>query len=127
LFLPTTPLAAAVPAAAPLGDLHNGVCAAAPGAAIDNTILQRCCNNGYGRSECPRAAASEADAARFLIRSHHEDTIEIAWAQERDHHPFGVGVLQFSPEMAESAEPLQRQAAAFAMCYLRQNGRPQHP
>ena len=127
LFLPTTPLVAAVPAAAPLGDLHNGFCAAAPDIAIDAGILRRCCNNGYGRGECSRAAASEADAARFLIRSHREDTIEVAWAQERDHHPFGVGILQFSPEMMESAEPLHRQAAAFAMCYLRQNGSPQHP
>jgi hypothetical protein len=102
--------------------VHTGSCAAAPDAAISTDTLRRCCNNGYGRNECARAAASEADAFRFLIRSDHGSVIEVAWAQERDHHPFGVGAAQYSPAMSESAEPLKRQIAAFVACYLRQNG-----
>lgn len=125
-FLPSNPLSGALPVAAPLGDLHAGTCVEAPDAAIDDAILRRCCNTGYARAECPRAARAEVDAARFLIRSDRNGMVEVAWAQERDHHPSGVGTRLYSPELAASTAPLDRQIAAFATCYLRQKRRLQH-
>ncbi len=125
-FLPSNPLSGALPAAAPLGDLHAGTCAAAPDAAIDPAVLRHGCNYGYARVQCPRAAKAEVDAARFLICSDRDGMVEVAWAQERDHHPFGVGTRLYSPELATSTAPLDRQIAAYATCYLRQKGRLQH-
>jgi hypothetical protein len=125
-FLPTVPLSDAAPETAPLGDLHGGSCGAALDAIIDANTLRRCCNTGYGRNDCARAATSEADASRFFLRSDHDGVIEVAWAQERDHHPFGVGIARYSPTMSESPEPLNRQIAAFVACYLRQNANQRH-
>ena len=112
LFLPTLPLTNAVPA--------DGTCAAAPHAPIDMEILRRCCNRGYARGECARAATSAVDAARFLIRADRDGVIEVAWAQERDHYPFAVGLTQYRPELGASADPLERQIASYVACYLRQ-------
>ena len=125
-FLPSNPLSGALPVAAPLGDLYAGTCAEAPDAEIDDAILRRCCNTGYARAECPRAARAEVDAARFLIRSDRDGIVEVAWAQERDHHPFDVGTKLYSPELAASPAPLDRQIAAYATCYLRQKGGSPH-
>ena len=131
LFLPTHPLAASSPVAAPLGNLYDGTCAAAPAAEpsaeIDGRILRRCCNSGYARAECARANTTEADAARFLLRSDQDGVIQVAWAAERDHHPFAVGVMPYSPHFATSDQPLERQIAAFVASYLRQSAGQGHP
>ena len=126
LFLPTNPLPGALPVAAPLGDLHAGFCAADLDAVIDPAVLRHCCNRGYARVRCPRAATTEVDAVRFLIRSDQNGAVEVAWAQERDHYPFAVGSQIYSGDLAVSTRPLDRQIAAYVACYLRQKGGSPH-
>ena len=107
LFLPSTPL----------GDLYgyfDGECASEQTAAIPPDTLQRCCNVGYARGVCQRAAQAEADAFRFLIKAAHDGTVEVAWSIERDHHPVAVGTAVLTDFAAESEQPLGRQARAYA-------------
>ncbi len=119
-FLPTTILAGSSPAS-PLGALFAGFCAAAPDAPIDDTLLRTGCNQGYARNRCPAAADSPIDAARFRIKSHTAGVIEVAWSQERDHHPVAVGNLQLR-EHPISTNPLEQQARACIAVYLRKKG-----
>ena len=105
----------------PPGDAWGGECAADPGTLIPLDMLRRCCNTGYARESCERAARAEADAARFMIRSDRDGAVEVAWSLERNHHPVAVGVLALP--MAECSSPLERQARAYADCYLRWKGR----
>lgn len=127
LFIPTAPLAE-IAVAAPLGDLYDGHCAADRSAVIEPDTLRRCCNFGYARGCCPRAAESEADATRFMVRAARGSTVEIAWAVERNHHPVAVGCVEiettFEPGFDTMFEPgddlLARQAHACASSYVRQ-------
>jgi len=105
--------------ALPPGDLHAGECAGAAGRPIPMETLRRCCNIGYARGECERAAGLDADANRFLVKSDSGGSIEVAWSTERDHHPVAVGILHLTPGAAASQIPLERQAAACAETYLR--------
>jgi len=106
---------------APLTDLYNGECAADPEAAIGSDLLHSC-NHGYARATCGRAAQSEADAFRFLIRANHGAIIDVAWSSERDHHPVAVGTLSLSATGTGERAPLERQARACIDAYFRQNG-----
>lgn len=114
LFLPASPLT-------PLSDLHSGECAAEAVALSFDTLL--CCNAGYARGSCKRAAQSEADAFRFLVKANHDGVVDVAWSSERNHHPVAVGTLAVDCK-AVTAEtgPLERQARVFANAYLRQSG-----
>jgi len=103
-----------------LGDFYGGECAVQPAALIPVDTLRRCCNAGYGRTACEHAAQSDADAFRFLIKSHSDGVVQVAWSSERNHHPVAVGTLPVS-EPGDSANPLERQARAFASAYFRQN------
>jgi len=85
--------------------------------------LRECCNRGYARESCQKAAHAEADAARFLVQSDRDGWIEVAWATERNHHPVAVGTLRLETEGPPGTEPLERQARAVACVYLRQKGR----
>lgn len=115
LFLPAT--------AMPLTGLFTGECAAAnePGP-IPMDTLRECCNRGYARAACSRAATIEADAAQFLIKSDHEGVIEVAWALERNHHPVEVGTMRVSGSRT-SNDALACQAHAHAEHYRTQRGR----
>jgi len=115
LFLPAT--------AMPLTGLFTGECAAAnePGP-IPMDTLRECCNRGYARAACPRAATIEADATQFLIKSDCDGFIEVAWAIERNHHPLEVGTMRVS-ELRSSNEPLSHQVQAHANHYRAQRGR----
>lgn len=110
LFLPVSPLAG-------FADLHGGECAAQPGASIPIDTLRRCCNNGYARAVCGHAAQSDADAFRFLIKSHRDGAVGVAWSIERDHHPVAVGTLLVTNAVA-SEGPLERQARACVQAYF---------
>ena len=117
LFLPASPLAG-------FGDLYAGECAAGIAEAIDGDILRRCCNAGYARGSCTRAAQSEADAFRFLVKADRDGVIDVAWSSERNHHPVAVGTL--SVNVAGSTNeggPLEHQARVYAAAYLRHTGR----
>lgn len=116
LFLPASPLA-------PRTDLHDGACAAEPGTTISEDVLRTCCNRGYARGKCARAAQAEADAFRFLIKASRDGVIDVAWSSERNHHPVAVGVLQLSgpPDTTESG-PLECQARAYAAAYFHRTG-----
>jgi hypothetical protein len=108
-----------------MGDFHGGECAAQPAAPIPIDILRRCCNAGYARSACGHAAQSDADAFQFLIKSHRDGVVGVAWSIERNHHPVAVGTLLLNgaPLCAiESDDPLERQARACAAAFFRQNG-----
>ena len=120
LFLPASPLAGFASEPSSLGDLYGGECAAQPGALIPVDTLRRSCNAGYGRTVCEHAAQSDADAFRFLIKSHVDGVVQVAWSSERSHHPVAVGTLPVSGS-SDSADPLERQALAFAAAYFRQN------
>jgi len=122
LFLPSSPLTGFNPEAAPLGDFYGGECAAEAGA-IPDDVLRRCCNTGYARGACARAAQSDADAFRFLIKANRGGVVDVAWSSERNHHPVAVGTLAVNPapDTTETG-PLERQARTCAAAYLRQIG-----
>ena len=119
-FLPTSILAGSSPAS-PLGALFAGHCAGAPNEAIDDALLRTGCNQGYARDRCPAAAVSPVDAARFRIKSHAAGVIEVAWSQERHHHPVAVGALHLR-DVPTGIEPLELQARACVAVYLRRKG-----
>jgi hypothetical protein len=123
-FLPAAPLAG-------LNDLYNGTCAADAGSPISSDLLRSCCNNGYAREVCNRAAQSDADAFRFLIKADQGGTVDVAWSSERNHHPVAVGNLSFPHQAVQMATtqtatavntPLERQARVHVDNYLRQIG-----
>ena len=124
LFIPSTPLAELVSAATPLGDLYAGHCAADTHALIDTDTLRRYCNFGYARGFCLRAAGSDADAVRLMVRAERSNVVEIAWAVERNHHPVAVGNMEIDAGLpaAPAEDVLTRQAYACAAAYRRQAG-----
>jgi hypothetical protein len=108
--------------ASPRGDLYGGDCAADP-VTINDDILRRCCNIGYARGSCRRAAQSDSDAFRFLIKANRDGVVDVAWSSERNHHPVAVGTLAVNCAVSiDETGPLERQARAFAIAYLRQAG-----
>jgi hypothetical protein len=120
LFIPTAPLGELVAVAAPLGDLYGGQCAADRSAVIEPETLRRYCNFGYARGCCPRAAKSDADAARFMVRAARGSMVDIAWAVERNHHPVAVGRMEIETSFEPGDDLLARQAHACARSYMRQ-------
>ncbi|HVW09992.1 MAG TPA: hypothetical protein VHC90_15490 [Bryobacteraceae bacterium] len=125
LFIPSAPLGDLVKISPPLGDVYNGRCAAAPSAEIEADTLRQCCNLGYARRHCERAAQAEADAVRVLVRADNGRVIEVAWAIERDHHPVAVGVEKVEIISGETALPAGQttfaaQVRACAQAYARQ-------
>jgi hypothetical protein len=106
---------------APLTDLYSGECAAEPGSKVAADLLHSC-NHGYARAACQRAAQSNSDAFRFLIRANHGGMIDVAWSSERDHHPVAVGTLSLSATGAAERSPLECQARTCVDAYFRQNG-----
>ena len=122
LFIPSTPLGELGSVATTLGELYRGHCAADPEALIDAATLRRYCNFGYARGYCERAARSDSDAVRLMVRSECGNVVEIAWAVERNHHPVAVGNMEIEPGLpAEpAADVLTRQAHACAAAYARE-------
>jgi hypothetical protein len=120
LFIPTASLGEMVAVAAPLGDLYGGCCAADRSAVIEPDTLRRCCNFGYARGCCPRAASSDADATRFMVRAAHGSIVDISWAVERNHHPVAVGRMEIETILEPGDDLLARQAHACARAYMRQ-------
>jgi hypothetical protein len=112
LFVPGLPLSGFAQVAMPLGNLYDGRCAAEPESALSSDVLRSCCNLGYARGSCVRAAEADADAVRFIVHSNADGAIVIAWAMERNHHPIAVG-------KADASEPtgnlvLDAQIRAYA-------------
>jgi len=104
-------------------DLYGGECAGEAGALIPADVLCQCCNTGYARDSCRRAAQSDADAFRFLVKANRDGVIDVAWSSERNHHPVAVGTLAVDCNRDTTATtPLERQARACAAAYLRQIG-----
>ena len=110
----------------PLGDLWRGVCRAestpfTPGDSAVNEL----CNMGYARGRCARFPQADAgDAVRFLVARDRDDLILIEYVVERDHHPYGHGVLEYSRTLSgfagsEANAVLVRQALAYVHSYLR--------
>jgi hypothetical protein len=120
LFIPTASLGELVAVAAPLGDLYGGHCAADRSAVIETDTLRRYCNFGHARGCCPRAATSDSDAVRFMVRDAHGGTVDIAWAVERNHHPVAVGRMEIGTAFEPGDDLLARQAQASARSYKRQ-------
>ena len=105
-------------------DIYGGECAAETGALIPVDVLRQCCNAGYARDSCGRAAQSDADAFRFLIKANRDGVVDVAWSSERNHHPVAVGTLAVDGNSgAIESTPLERQARACAAAYLRQTGK----
>ncbi len=102
------------------GDYDAGDCAAQRGVQISDGTLRRCCNAGYARAVCRHAAQSDADAFRFLIKSHEAGVIAVAWSSERNHHPVAVGTILVNGTAAGD-DPLERQARACAATYFRRD------
>src|SRR6185312_14557901 len=125
LFIPSSPLGDLATAAAPLGDLYAGRCAASPGMEIEPDTLRRCCNLGYARRRCERAAQADTDAVRVLVRADDGRHVQVAWAIERDHHPVAVGVETVEVAAGDvdpsgSPDALAAQVRACASAYARQ-------
>jgi hypothetical protein len=123
LFLPAAPLPGFAPESTPLGELYDGRCSADPGGVIPPETLRRCCNRGYARGVCARAAATHPDAFRFLVKADDGDTVTLAWSSERDHLPLAAGSLVVTARSAASGEPLELQARACAAAYRRLAGK----
>jgi hypothetical protein len=124
LFIPSAPLGDLVTAVAPLGDLFAGRCAACPDAEIEPETLRRCCNLGYARRRCERAAQGDNDAVRVMVRADDGRQVQVAWAIERDHHPVAVGVETVEVIAGEvmpvrSRTALAAQVRACAVAYAR--------
>jgi hypothetical protein len=116
LFVPESPLAG-------FTDLYGGECAAQAGELIPVDVLRQCCNAGYARDFCLRAARSDADVFRFAIKANRDGVIDVAWSSERNHHPVAVGTLAVDCRTdATEAGPLERQARVYAAAYLQQIG-----
>jgi hypothetical protein len=116
LFLPASPLAG-------FTDLYGGECAADTGSLIPVDVLRQCCNAGYARDSCGRAAQSDADVFRFLIKANHGGVVDVAWSSERNHHPVAVGTLMVDCTIGTTQTgPLESQARAYATAYLLQIG-----
>ena len=115
LFLPSSPLAG-------LSDVYAGACAVDHDAVIPIDTLRQCCNAGYARGCCERAAESDADAFRFAIKAKRGGAVEVAWSSERNHHPVAVGMLTVNGAAATGVSPLERQARVYAEAYMRQIG-----
>jgi hypothetical protein len=112
-FLPDSPLK-------DFSDLYQGGCAMQSGGTIPSDLLESC-NRGYARQTCARAAQSDSDAFRFLVKSHTDGMVHIAWSSERNHHPVAVGVLTID-ESFSSQSPLEQQAKLVYFEYLRHIG-----
>jgi hypothetical protein len=119
LFVPASPLTGFTD----LSDLYSGECAAEVGALIPMDVLRQCCNTGYARDTCQRAAQSDVDAFRFLVKANRDGVVDVAWSSERNHHPVAVGTLAVDCKTGTTQTgPLERQARACAAAYLRQIG-----
>jgi hypothetical protein len=111
----------------PLGDTWSGTCRADAASPFtpDENALSHLCNMGYARRTCAHFPDNPGcDAVRFLIVSDRDQTIEIAYAMERDHHPEAHGTLAYSRVQnlftGDAANPrLEHQARAYVMSYLR--------
>ena len=117
--------------AASLGDYFAGECSSGAGEAIPPETLRVCCNRGYARNSCTRAAEAEADCIQFVVRADRDGEIELGWAIERNHHPVAVGsvvlpkavlpetVLTGAMAPETPSTPLEFQALAFGEAYRR--------
>ncbi len=123
LFLPAAPLQGFAAEATPLGELYDGACAGDRGAVIPRETLRRCCNRGYARGSCDRAAAADADAFRFLVKADCGGVITVAWSSEREHVPVAVGEALVTTAPCPTADPLGVQARACAAAYRRFSGK----
>jgi hypothetical protein len=110
----------------PLGDAWTGLCHAVPGRpeSPDEACLRPLCNLGYARGRCPRFPEGDGpDAIRFTISRDGGATIGIYYVEERDHHPFAHGALEFSAATGSVAPSpgviAGRQAEAYAEAYRR--------
>ena len=110
----------------PLGDEWQGICGAdhPPAGPLSGPAALRLCNMGYARGTCSRFPAAEGpDAVRFIVSRDDGDVIRIQFVEERDHHPYRNGWLEYSRSgaaFAGSPEPnLARQARAYTESYLR--------
>ena len=120
LFIPSTPLGELVSGSVPLGDLYDGSCSSAPAELITAETLRRYCNFGYARGHCERAAGSDADAVRFMVRAERGSLVAVAWSVERNHHPAAVGTMEIDTRLSPAGDVLARQAHACALTYARQ-------
>lgn len=98
----------------PDADFDRGSCAADPPASISPIVLRECCNRGYARGICGRAAESDADATSFMLKAVRGDEVEIAWAIERNHHPVAAGTSRIHRSDTIGNRPLDRQMHAYA-------------
>jgi hypothetical protein len=60
-------------------DLYAGTCAKDADGVIPSGLVESC-NRGYARDTCARAAFSDADAYRFLVKSLTSGGVQIAWS-----------------------------------------------
>jgi hypothetical protein len=128
LFIPTSALGDLVTISAPLGDLYSGRCVASPDAEIEPDTLRRCCNLGYARRRCARAAQADSDAVRVLVRADDGRQVQVAWSIERDHRPVAVGIETVEVVAGETTPAgnltaLAAQVRACAASYARQTHR----
>ena len=112
----------------PLGDAWSGVCRASAGAPWQpgDAQLQSLCSFGYARGRCDRFPQDDSgpDAVRFTINQDDDSSIGLYYVQERDHHPFAHGPLEYSQAtnrflQQPGDEILACQAEAYIRSYLR--------
>jgi hypothetical protein len=106
----------------PLGDSWAGLCHADPAnPGRPENLLP--CNLGYVRGQCARFPDDAGpDAVRFTISKSDSAGLLLCFVQERDHHPFAHGRLEYSFTTGFSAGQgtlLERQATAYVESYQR--------
>jgi hypothetical protein len=106
----------------PLGDPYSGICRAPDSAdfAPDDSTLREFCNMGYARQSCSRFPQRDGpDAVRFLVSSHLDQIVQIAFVVERDHRPYQHGTFASSDSGNLSGEVFRAQAEAYLSSYRR--------
>ena len=81
------------------------------------------CNMGYARGQCACFPNDPGpDVVRFSIAHVDSSGLRLCFVQERDHHPFAHGTLEYSFALGFAAAPnplLERQAMAYVESYRR--------
>jgi hypothetical protein len=109
----------------PLGDMWEGECGAPQGGIPDAPTSRQFCNMGYSRGRCGAFPEGDGpDAVRFALEAADGPLLRIAYALERGHFPFELGMVECSAESGEVARrsgtwDVSPQAHAYALSYLR--------
>jgi hypothetical protein len=94
---------------------------------LSDEHVERHCNHGYARGECPRhphAAAAVPDAYRFTVLREQANELTLRYVAEREHYPAASGDVLYQIEERKlsprlETATLERQAVCYVETYFR--------